>query len=272
MNIWNPWHGCKKVSEGCRNCYMYYLDKRRAIDSSNIFRLKSNFDMPMKKDRQGHYKVKSGETLFLCLTSDFFIKEADEWRPEIWNMIRKRSDVNFSIITKRPERVMECLPDDWGDGWDNVHFNVTAENQAMADVRIPIMLSLPFRTMGVMATPLLSEINIEKYLAEYKISHVTAGGENYDGARPCRYEWVKSLYDQCVKYRVQFRFDETGAKFIKNGKLYNVPRLLQREQALKSGLNYPPIQGKVVIREKCRSCRNRYTCKGCGSCTKCGPI
>lgn len=25
-DIWNPWHGCIKKSEGCENCYMYYLD------------------------------------------------------------------------------------------------------------------------------------------------------------------------------------------------------------------------------------------------------
>lgn len=28
-DIWNPWHGCRKCSEGCRNCYMYYLDSLR---------------------------------------------------------------------------------------------------------------------------------------------------------------------------------------------------------------------------------------------------
>jgi protein gp37 len=28
-DIWNPWHGCRKCSEGCANCYMYYLDGLR---------------------------------------------------------------------------------------------------------------------------------------------------------------------------------------------------------------------------------------------------
>lgn len=24
-DIWNPWHGCVRVSSGCANCYMYSL-------------------------------------------------------------------------------------------------------------------------------------------------------------------------------------------------------------------------------------------------------
>ena len=28
-DIWNPWHGCKKCSEGCEKCYMYFLDAQR---------------------------------------------------------------------------------------------------------------------------------------------------------------------------------------------------------------------------------------------------
>lgn len=24
-DIWNPWHGCIKKSEGCHHCYMYFL-------------------------------------------------------------------------------------------------------------------------------------------------------------------------------------------------------------------------------------------------------
>ncbi|MBR1896932.1 MAG: DUF5131 family protein, partial [Pyramidobacter sp.] len=27
--IWNPWHGCRRVSEGCAHCYMYFLDRLR---------------------------------------------------------------------------------------------------------------------------------------------------------------------------------------------------------------------------------------------------
>ena len=60
-DIWNPWHGCKKCSEGCENCYMYFLDAQRGRNGADIYRTKVGFKYPLSKDRSGHYKVKSGE-------------------------------------------------------------------------------------------------------------------------------------------------------------------------------------------------------------------
>ena len=114
-DIWNPWHGCAKKSEGCANCYMYFLDRMRNSNPERVFKVKDNFDYPLKKDRNGEYKVRSGETLRVCMTSDFFLPEADEWRREAWAIMEERPDVKFFLLTKRPQRVMECLPPDWGD-------------------------------------------------------------------------------------------------------------------------------------------------------------
>ena len=50
------------------------------------------------------------------MTSDFFLEEADPWRPEAWDIMRLRSDVIFYLLTKRPERAARCLPEDWGNG------------------------------------------------------------------------------------------------------------------------------------------------------------
>ncbi len=72
-DIWNPWHGCRKISPGCANCYMYTLDKQRGKDGAVIYRTE-NFDYPLQKDRYGSYKVKSGELIRVCMTSDFFWK------------------------------------------------------------------------------------------------------------------------------------------------------------------------------------------------------
>ena len=71
--LWNPWHGCHKCSEGCLNCYVYYLDGKRDKDASVITRSKTKFDLPIKKDRSGNYKVNAGCELATCFTSDFFI-------------------------------------------------------------------------------------------------------------------------------------------------------------------------------------------------------
>ena len=80
---------------------------------------------------------KSGELIRVCMTSDFFLPEADAWRAEAWNIMYARPDVKFFLLTKRPKRVYETLPPDFGDGWENIFFNVTCENQRRADERIP---------------------------------------------------------------------------------------------------------------------------------------
>ena len=270
MEIWNPWHGCRKYSEGCENCYMYYLDARRGRDGSEIYKVKSSFDLPVKRDRYGNYKIKSGATLHVSLTSDFFLEEADEWRDEAWRFIRERPDVRFIILTKRAGRIKDHLPDDWGDGYPNVALRVSAENQKRADERIPVLLSVPAKHKGVMTAPLIGEIHIEKYLETGMIEYVIADGENYEGARPCRYEWVKSLYDQCRLYGVEFEFAGTGNVFVKDGKTYNICKAYQHKEALRSGLFFPARHGGTpVIRKKCASCRLNDSCGGCRECGKC---
>ena len=81
MAIGNPWHGCHKLSAGCKNCFVYSGDARRGVDSS-IVRQTKNFDLPIKKKRNGEYKIPSGTEVATAFTSDFFVEEADEWRAE----------------------------------------------------------------------------------------------------------------------------------------------------------------------------------------------
>jgi len=124
---------------------MFFLDRLRDKNGADIYRTKTNFRYPLQKDRQGNYKIKSGEMIRVCMTSDFFLEEADPWREEAWEIMAQRPDVKFFLLTKRPERVAGLLPSNWGDGWENIFFNVTAENQKRADERVPILLELPSR-------------------------------------------------------------------------------------------------------------------------------
>lgn len=266
---------------------MYYLDSLRDKNGSNIYRTKTGFKYPLSKYRDGSYKVKSGEMLRVCMTSDFFLEEADPWRDEAWQIIRQRPDVKFFLLTKRPERVAEHLPWNWRNGWENVMFNVTCENQKRADERIPILLDLPFKHKGIMCAPYIGSVSIKEYLPAGQIEQVLCDGENYGGARPCHYEWVKSLRDECVEYDVTFVFCGTGRKFVKDGKLYKLEGSIQSEQAYKSGLSYrgKPIEWRLTddwgypitadrvhmpyFGERCQNCGMRIICNGCSRCGKC---
>lgn len=288
-DIWNPWHGCKKISEGCQNCYMYYLDKARADKSGKeIYKVKANFDYPLHKNRQGRYKIQSGEMIRICMTSDFFLEEADAWRDDVWKIIKERSDVKFFILTKRANRIKDNLPKDWNDGYENVLLNVTCENQKRADERIPILLDIPAKHKGIMVAPMISNIEIDKYLSTGQIEQVLCGGENYDGNRICRFEWVQNLSNQCKKYNVTFNFIETGTRFVKDNKLYVIPsKKVQSEMAYKSGVSFKGkeidfklynIFGKEIKKEdvyvpkfgeNCTKCASKLTCNGCTNCKKC---
>ena len=286
-DIWNPWHGCVKKSEGCDNCYMYFLDEMRNKNGADVYRTKNGFNYPVQKDKNGDYKIRSGEMIRVCMTSDFFLEAADAWRSQAWDLMRQRRDVVFFLLTKRPERVKDCLPADWGDGWDNIFFNVSAENQRRADERIPLLLALPFKHKGVMCAPFIGEITLKKYLETGQIEQVLCDGENYGGARPCHYEWVRRLRQECEESNVTFVFCGTGRCFVKGGKTYHLEGSIQSRQARKSGLSYqgkpmhfdlydswgfsiPEEQRhKPVFRPRCETCGMQMICNGCSNCGKC---
>ena len=285
---WNPWHGCIKCSEGCRNCYVYYLDRMRGRSGADIYKTKTGFKYPLSKDRTGRYKIQSGEMISVCMTSDFFLQEADEWRKEAWEIMRRRSDVIFLLLTKRPERIHECLPPGWGNGWDNLFLNVTCENQDRADERIPLLLKLPFKHKGLHCAPLLGPLRIGKYLDSGQIEQVACGGENYGGSRPCDFEWVQDLQNECASRNITFCFMETGTVFIKDGREYRIRSKQQQNlQAYKSGMTFQgrPMRfelkdsfGRLIPEEdlyvpryakKCEECSFRILCNGCSNCGGC---
>ncbi len=241
MAQWNPWHGCTKISEGCRNCYVYRIDSRHGRDSREVCRT-GDFDLPLRRRRDGRYKIASGETVYTCFSSDFLLDAADEWRPEAWKMIRRRSDLHFFIITKRIDRLAQVAPADWGDGYPNVTLCCTVENQDRADYRLPLYLAAPVRRKIIVCEPLLGALNLAPYLAYPAIMQVIAGGESGPHARPCRYEWVLDLRRQCVEAGVPFVFKQTGACFVKEGRTYAVPRSEQHAQARKAGIDYLPVR------------------------------
>lgn len=236
MAEWNPWHGCQKYSAGCANCYVYRRDAKYELDASAV-RKNAAFDLPVRRLRDGTYKLKGPEQVFTCFTSDFFLDQADDWRAEAWRMMRERSDLEFFFITKRILRFYEHLPEDWGDGYENVSIGVTCENQAKADERLPFFLQLPIRHKTIICEPMLEAVDFSPYLGP-AIEQVVVGGESGDTARLMRYDWALGVRRQCEAASVPFYFKQTGARFEKGGREYRIPRRLQFSQARKSGLSW----------------------------------
>ncbi len=246
---WNLWHGCTRASTGCLHCYMYRRDESIGKDPS-IVQKTENFDLPVRilksGKNKGRYKIPLGSHIYTCFSSDFFHPDADGWRDDAWDMIHERSDCSFFMITKRPERIADHLPANWGNGWEHVIIAVTCENQEMTDKRLPVYLQLPLFHHSVMIEPMLTAVDLRPYIEKYRcadstpvIKHVSVGGESGPGARTCDFEWVKDIHEQCLENGISLYYHQTGAKLIKDGKLYNIPRHLQHAQAHKAGIDIP---------------------------------
>ena len=235
---WNPWHGCTKISPGCKYCYVYRQDEMYGSTmASSLCRKTGAFALPIKRRRDGSFKIPPGKIVFTCFTSDFLLEDADPWRAECWRMMRQRSDCWFYFFTKRIHRLADCLPPDWGEGYDNVLIGCTVENQDRADYRLPIFLDLPIKHRSIIASPLLERLDLRPYLDD-RIEEVATGGESGVEARPCDYDWILDLRRQCVEKDIPFRFHQTGAYFIKDGRMYRVRRRYQLSQARKANIDY----------------------------------
>ncbi|MBE6902951.1 MAG: DUF5131 family protein, partial [Ruminococcaceae bacterium] len=206
---------------------------RRGVDTSDIVKTK-DIAKPVERLKNGNYKMKAG-IVYTCFSTDFLIEEADEWRAECWRMIKERQDCTFLFLTKRIDRFAQCVPDDWGDGYENVVVCCTVENQKNADYKLGIFSRLPIKHKCITAQPLLEQINIEKYLDDIEL--VVVGGESDRDARPLDYAWVLDIREQCIRKNVSFEFRQCGTNFIKDGKLYRLQTKDLCSQAKKAAID-----------------------------------
>lgn len=226
---WNLWHGCHKKSSGCLNCYVYRRDESIGKDSNIVYKTQA-FDLPIRKKRDGQYKYPEGTGFSTCFSSDFFIEEADKWRKEALMMIKERNDCSFFCITKRPERILECM-----DPLDYPNFSIacTMEDRSQLKERFDIYAKIPMHYHGIMIEPMLSDVDLENYDLSL-IDQISVGGESGKNARVCDFKWVQKVHDICKEKGIPFYYHQTGARLLVNNKLYNIPRNKQHSQAKKA--------------------------------------
>lgn len=189
----NFWIGCRKVSDGCKNCYLFRMLLRFGKDPKLIWRTS---DATFK----AALKWKQGKKIFTNSWSDFFIEDADQWRDEAWEIIKATKQHTWQILTKRPERILEHLPADWGNGYENVWLGVSIENEKNMD-RLKLLSEVPAKVKFLSVEPLLEEIDFMKEKELMKnIDWVIVGGEsgNKTGKykfRECKVGWIKRIID-----------------------------------------------------------------------------
>ena len=169
-----------------------------------------------------HWGRKRHDFIFSCSLSDFFIMDADAWRPRMWEVIKRTPQFTYLILTKRVQRILthpdKCLPPDWGEGYQNVALGVTVEAEKYL-WRIDMLNKISCRYRWLSAEPLLTPLpTLHKYLGSSEITLVHCGGES-DKWHPRRPKappggtWLdafRGIRDQCAQARIPFFFLQTG--------------------------------------------------------------
>lgn len=188
---WNPWMGCTRVSEGCKNCYMERWAKRSGRDAWTVQRSKTTFNAPLK--------WKEPKRIFVCSLSDFFHPDADEWRREALGIMNEARQHTFLILTKRIELAHKY--NDLLDFLPHVWIGVTVENQKHIG-RVGKLYGVSTMVRFVSAEPLLGPLDLSEHMK--LIDWVIVGGESGANARYMSPAWARIIKYQCEDNGVPF--------------------------------------------------------------------
>lgn len=220
---YNPWQGCVKktieiegaiqLREECRHCYMYRDKKRYGQRPEIVVRsAPATFNKPLKVQREVYQGLRpnfSDRLVFTCSWSDWNNPEADEWRPEAWDVIRRCPDLIFQILTKLPERMPDHLPPFWDEIKERCWVGVTAGYQAAADaMREPLRaIDAPHRFVSY--EPALGLVDWTGW--EGIIDWLICGGESGGTeARPMHPEWARRARDWARANGIAYHLKQWG--------------------------------------------------------------
>lgn len=207
-HTFNLWIGCTRVSEGCRFCYAETLDATGRFGDPHWGpgaprkRLSEKYwNDPIRWNRKA---VAAGERqrVFCSSLADVLDVEgyADE-RARFFELTKVTPNLDWLLLTKRPENFEEMKPKDWGDGYENVWFGITTEDQKSAEKRIPILAATKAKIKWLSVEPQIEEINFSKWMSEEKVPFdwMIFGGESGSN-RAFNPEWIRKPMDE-AKYR-----------------------------------------------------------------------
>jgi protein gp37 len=211
----NFWQGCKKVSAACKNCLFFINQGSRfenfghkpEHDPENIHRLKTTWDEPFRLQGQAESAGKN-IACFVCGNSDFFLEEADAWRAEAWDVIRKTPNVIYQIQTKRTERIAAHLPPDWGSGYPNVWLGASVE-QKRYFYRLDHLRAIPCVLRYADNLGMLESLMPDLETQLDGIGWCVSGGEkgcNKVDPRPWNPDWSREVRDVCQRKNIPFWF------------------------------------------------------------------
>lgn len=208
-HTFNPWIGCAKVSAACDNCYAEAWDNRfngeRWGPHAARTRTKT-WGQPSKWNRQAGT---DRPRVFCASLADVFDNHKSilpEWRADLWSLIRSTPNLDWLLLTKRPQNIARYLPADWGNGYQNVWLGATVEDRTEMLRRGPALAAIPAVVRFWSVEPLQGDLGDipEAIMPDW----VIVGGENHHSYRPVDPDWFRGIRDQCAARSVPFLFKQ----------------------------------------------------------------
>ncbi|MBQ4826598.1 phage Gp37/Gp68 family protein [Leisingera sp. HS039] len=246
-HTFNPWEGCQKVAIECDHCYAEARDQRftggthwgpkapRRRTSPQNWRKPRLWQRQAQAFFDAHGRR---QRVFCASLADVFDNAVPPaWRDDLWALIRECDQLDWQLLTKRPQNIAKMLPADWGQGWPHVWLGTSAGTQKTAELNIPHLLAAPAIVRFVSAEPLLGPVNLshlaprggtvldalrgeelESFTGQTiggpgprRLHLVICGGESGPKARPMHPDWARSLRDQCHAAGTSFFFKQWGS-------------------------------------------------------------
>lgn len=216
-DTFNPWWGCTRVSDGCKNCYAESWDKRcggKHWGPKAPYKTMSaaNWNKPLKWNDEAAGWDRP-RRVFCASMGDVFDADApDDQRARLWDLIYRTPNLEWLLLTKRPQNWPMLLPEAEPRHFRNIRLGITAEHVDAMYERVPPLAfasSIGWPTF-VSYEPALGLIDWDDWLSGGPIDWVVAGGESGPGARPAHPDWFRVCRDACQKHHVPFLFKQVG--------------------------------------------------------------
>ena len=216
--------GCEKVSPACDNCYAEVFAHRMGLDiwddqrpqsatkgktqtPRRVFGVK-HWNEPLKWHRKA-IKEKKRHRVFCGSMCDIF-----ENHPQVigelaklWPLIRATPMLDWQLLTKRPHRIKQSLPPDWGPtGYENVWLGTTIESNEYAH-RAKRLIENPAPVHFISYEPALGPLDT---LDLTDIEWVIYGGESGAHRRPEDLQWARDMEKRCTQAGVAFWFKQSS--------------------------------------------------------------
>lgn len=208
-HTWSPWIGCQSVSAGCDNCYAQTLVERFGGDFGARRQTSLNYWRNPHRWNERAQRMGIRTKVFPSMCDPFDNQVPTEWRADMWAMIEQTPNLDWLLLTKRPQNIPWMLPspnislDNW---FPNVWLGASVENQVEASRRIPHLLSVPAAIHFLSCEPLLGHIDLglAGAWAGDGVDWVIAGGESGPKRRRVDLDAMRDIRDQCVAAGVPF--------------------------------------------------------------------